>query len=34
MQGLDTPEEIGAKYCPVNKDQWTSVIRLLMEEYE
>lgn len=27
--GLDTPEEIGAKYCPVNPD-WAVIVRELM----
>lgn len=31
--GLDTPEEIGRKYCPVNPT-WSSVVReLMMYEY-
>lgn len=31
--GLDTPEEIGEKYCPVNP-AWSSVVReLMMYEY-
>lgn len=29
--GLDTPEEIGAKYCPDGTD-WTGAIRRLMKE--
>lgn len=28
--GLDTPEEIGKKYCPVNPE-WASLVRQLME---
>lgn len=28
--GLDTPEEIGKKYCPVNPE-WASLVRDLME---
>lgn len=28
--GLDTPEEIGKKYCPVNPE-WPSLVRQLME---
>ena len=28
--GLDTPEEIGKKYCPVNPE-WAGLVRQLME---
>ena len=33
-QGMDTVEEIGAKYCPVNKDHWIKVVNQLRSEYE
>lgn len=31
-QGLDTVEEIGAKYCPVNRDIWIDTVNALIEE--
>lgn len=31
--GLDTPEKIGKKYCPVNPN-WAGLVRSLMREYE
>lgn len=31
-QGLDTVEEIGAKYCPVNEDHWIKVVNQLIKE--
>ena len=31
--GLDTPEKIGKKYCPVNPN-WANLVRSLMEEYD
>lgn len=31
--GLDTPEKIGKKYCPVNPN-WAGLVRSLMEEYD
>lgn len=33
-QGLDTVEEIGAKYCPVNEENWVEIVNQLLEEYE
>lgn len=33
-QGLDTVEEIGKKYCPVNKENWIRIVNQLLEEYE
>lgn len=30
-EGLTTPEEIGAKYCPVN-EEWPELIKEIMEE--
>lgn len=32
MQGLDTPEKISSKYCPVNAERWAQTVSLLMEE--
>ena len=31
-EGLDTPEAIGKKYCPVNADGWARAVREIMEE--
>ena len=31
--GLNTPEKIGKKYCPVNPN-WANLVRSLMEEYD
>lgn len=33
-QGLDTVEEIGAKYCPVNEENWVEIANQLLEEYK
>lgn len=33
-QGFDTVEEIGKKYCPVNKENWIRIVNQLLEEYE
>lgn len=33
-QGLDTVEEIGKKYCPVNEQHWISTVNQLVKEYE
>lgn len=32
-KGLDTVEEIGAKYCPANKEHWAKTVKQLMVEY-
>ena len=31
-KGLDTVEEIGKKWCPVNYDNWVSLVNQIMEE--
>ena len=31
-KGLDTPEEIGRKYCPGNAENWAEVVRTLIQE--
>jgi hypothetical protein len=31
-KGLDTVEEIGAKWCPVNYNNWVSLVNQIMEE--
>ena len=33
-QGLNTVEEIGAKYCPVNEENWVEIVNQLLEEYK
>lgn len=33
-EGLDTVEEIGTKYCPVNKENWIRIVNQLLEEYK
>lgn len=33
-QGLDTVEEIGKKYCPVNEEHWIKTVNELVKEYE
>lgn len=33
-QGLDTVEKIGAKYCPVNEENWVEIVNQLLEEYK
>ena len=33
-QGLDTVEEIGKKYCPVNEEHWVNIVNQLVKEYE
>ena len=30
MQGLDSPEEISNKYCPVNAENWAETVKELM----
>ncbi len=32
-KGLDTVEEIGEKWCPVNYDNWVSIVNQIMEEH-
>ena len=29
-EGLDTPEEIGKKYCPINEEHWVALVKELM----
>ena len=33
-QGLDTVEEIGKKYCPVNEEHWVKTVNQLRKEYK
>lgn len=31
-EGLDTPEEIGEKYCPLQKEHWVNVVNQMIGE--
>lgn len=33
-KGLDTVEEIGTKWCPINYENWVRLVNTVMEEYD